>query len=445
MQLLALLLVALTITHLVAAALLLHDRNTTQVHPLAVNEMLARTAAVYQLVSRRPGEASDLLADLSVPESVFELSDELLDAGGMVGQERTLAARLRARLGLPADVPVVVRLRTVASLLEEGEALNLANVDHEGWFLETRIGMQDAMGGMYLRNWQLPAMMRNHLGWFLNYSIPVSLLPAVLIAILLGRRIMRPLKALTNAARHVSRGGGVTHIRPEGPSDIREVIEAFNDMQERLVRYVGDKTKMIAAIGHDLRTPLTSLRIRAELIDDNELRTAMIHTLNEMSVMAEEALSFAQDDLVEEPIQEVDLGRLVEDVSSHRRLTGQQVACNVPAEIRYRCRPVHLKRALGNLIDNAGRYGKVVTHLRALPDEQVIVIDVEDDGPGIPADMLEQVFEPFVRLDADRNMEMGGSGLGLAIARSCIRAHGGDIVLENRPEGGLRARVTLPL
>lgn len=223
---------------------------------------------------------------------------------------------------------------------------------------------------------------------------------------------------------------------------MREITEAFNEMQERLVRFVNDRTRMIAAIGHDLRTPLTSLRINAELIDDEELREAMILTLDEMSVMAEETLTFAQDDVKQEPTLVVELSALVDEVVSRQRTLGKEVDWTAPPATFYRCRPVHLKRALNNLIDNATRYGRTRVRLRQGDDGEDLRIEVEDDGPGIDPDQLERAFEPFVRLDTARGP--GGTGLGLAIARSCIRAHGGELALHNRPEGGLRAVITLP-
>ncbi|MDR2330963.1 MAG: ATP-binding protein, partial [Comamonas sp.] len=192
-----------------------------------------------------------------------------------------------------------------------------------------------------------------------------------------------------------------------------------------------------------------SLRIRAELVDDDELRQAMVNTINEMHSMVEEILHFAQDDAMRETTQLVDLDALVGEVVEQQRTLGRQVDWSPPDSISYRCRPAHLKRALANLIDNAARYGRVQVRL-TVPDAAdpgtaaTVRMEIEDEGPGIAPQDMEQAFQPFSRLEVARNGETGGFGLGLAIARSCVRAHGGELKLHNRSEGGLRAVIELP-
>nr|WP_272494204.1 ATP-binding protein [Stenotrophomonas mori] len=266
----------------------------------------------------------------------------------------------------------------------------------------------------------------------------------MLIAVLFARRIMRPLHALTVAARRFSRGEQGAPITPEGPSDIRELADSFNDMQYRLTRFVKDRMRMVASIGHDLRTPLTSLRIRAEFIDDPSLRQDIVSTVDEMTSLVEQTLQFAKDDAHQEPTREVDLAGLIAQVVAHHRAIGAPVDSRIAGPLRYRCRPVHLRRALDNLVGNAARHCRTrveVSMDRAAGD---IRIRVADDGPGIPPALLGQAFEPFVSLDPARSRKGGGGGLGLAIARSSIHAHGGEVTLDNRDEGGLVATVRLP-
>ena len=214
-------------------------------------------------------------------------------------------------------------------------------------------------------------------------------------------------------------------------------------MQERLSRFVGDRTRMLAAIGHDLRTPITALKLRAELVDDADNRERMRATLDDMQRMTEATLSFAGDDAGDEPSRVVDLASLVASVAADRADIGEDVVFEEAERLPYPCRQLALRRALGNLVENAVRYaGAARIRLEARKEGPRIV--VEDRGPGIPEDRLEEVFKPFVRLEESRSRETGGSGLGLAIARSLVLAHGGALTLGNRDGGGLSATIELP-
>jgi len=201
---------------------------------------------------------------------------------------------------------------------------------------------------------------------------------------------------------------------------------------------------MLAAISHDLRTPITSLRLRAEFIDDDENREKMIEVLEEMAAMTEATLRFARDEAHAEKAENADLGAILEALAGDQQDLGHECSVDVEEKIVLSCRPVALKRALRNLIENAIRYGDSVSITAARMANEV-AIRISDKGPGIPEDRLKDVFEPFVRLEESRNEETGGIGLGLAITRSIIHAHGGTITLKNRPERGLEAEVRLPL
>jgi signal transduction histidine kinase len=214
-------------------------------------------------------------------------------------------------------------------------------------------------------------------------------------------------------------------------------------MQARLRRFVDDRTRMLGAISHDLRTPITSLRLRAEFVEDEETRSRILATLDEMQDMVEGTLAFAREEAASEPTRVVDLAALVESTADDLADLGADVAFANPGRLPYAARPVALRRALRNLIENAVRYGRRC-RLRMERDREEVRIVIEDDGPGIAEDQQERVFEPFVRLEGSRSSETGGIGLGLAIARSIVRAHGGDIRLGNRPEGGLAVTLALP-
>jgi signal transduction histidine kinase len=261
------------------------------------------------------------------------------------------------------------------------------------------------------------------------------------IVFVLGR-VTRPLKELSRAASRLGRGDTSVKLEERGPREIADTIHAFNDMQERLTAFVHDRAKMLAALGHDLRTPITSLRLRAEFIEDEEIRDKILETLDEMLAMAESSLSFAREEATQEATRLVDVGALIGTVCADLADAGLDVACDDPGSFAMRCRPVGLKRALRNIVENAVAYGqRARVSVECKGDEAVIF--VEDDGPGIPDGDIETVFKPFVRLEKSRNKDTGGVGLGLAIARTIVRSHGGDIVLQNRTEGGLRAAIAL--
>jgi signal transduction histidine kinase len=214
-------------------------------------------------------------------------------------------------------------------------------------------------------------------------------------------------------------------------------------MQERLERFVQDRTRMLAAISHDLRTPLTSLRLRAEFVADPDVEETMLKTIGEIQTMTEAALAFVREEATAEATRAVDLSALVESLCDDLAELGHNVTFIDGAAINYRCRPDALRRAIRNLVENAIRYGERARVRVSLTADSIDII-VEDDGPGIPDEAMEQVFAPFYRLEDSRNPETGGVGLGLSIARAIARHHGGDVVLSNRARG-LHATISLPL
>jgi signal transduction histidine kinase len=228
-----------------------------------------------------------------------------------------------------------------------------------------------------------------------------------------------------------------------GLLEVRRAALAFNQMQERIRRFVEDRTQMIAAIAHDLGTPITRLRLRAEYVEDEEQHQKMLADLSEMEEMMTATLAFARDDGATEPREIFDLNSLLQSICDDLSDAGHTVGFQPEGRLPYAFRLVALRRAFTNLLDNAVTYGESA-RLSVEENPEAIVVRIDDDGPGIPAELREEVFKPFQRLEASRSRETGGTGLGLTVARTIIRGHGGDIELKNRTEGGLRVEVTLP-
>lgn len=273
-------------------------------------------------------------------------------------------------------------------------------------------------------------------------SVGITAVALCLIGILVARQIAQPLRQLTASAEALGRGESVPLAPPSGPDDVRQLYEAFNRMQLRLHRFIVDRTRMLAAIGHDLRTPLTTLRLRAEFIPDAALQAQILDTVAEMQSITEATLSFAKDDGAGEPTRVIDITALAGSLCDDLAVLGHPVEFQDGERIDYRCRPNSIRRAIRNLIENAIRYaGSARVGVRQLPD--AVEVFVEDEGPGIPTAEWERVFEPFYRLEHSRNRHTGGVGLGLCIARAVARQHGGEIALSAR-EPGLRALLILP-
>jgi len=272
----------------------------------------------------------------------------------------------------------------------------------------------------------------------------LSILAVFGLSVVALRRVTRPLDSLTRAAEALGRSGRTEALEETGASEVRRAARAFNEMQTRIRHLIEDRMQMVAAISHDLRTPITRLRLRAEFIEDPDQREKMLRDLDEMETMIKSTLALAREDANPEARNRIDLVSLLQDcVEGMKAVTleidpalGQQKAL-VEAQ------PIALKRAIGNLIENAVVYGRSA-RLRLTRSADAYQVIIEDEGPGIPEVELERVFRPFYRVEQSRNRESGGAGLGLAIARSVLRAQGGDIALENRKEGGLRAIITLP-
>lgn len=281
--------------------------------------------------------------------------------------------------------------------------------------------------------------------------LPPSLMLNVILLVLLlvvalyiaARGITRPLSRLASAADNIGRGVRQPKLEEEGARELRNAARAFNTMQDRLHRYLDSRTRVLAAMSHDLKTPLTRLRLQVETqIEDPALQARFGKELDEMESMVRGALALFRGLNDEEGLEQVDVNRLLETIRGEFAEMGKQVSVEGRALRPFPGKPQALKRCITNLVGNAVNFGIRAKIL--VRDGAQLQISVCDDGPGIPPEELEKVFEPFYRLESSRNRDTGGTGLGLSIARDVAQAHGGALALRNRPEGGLEACLTLP-
>lgn len=263
-----------------------------------------------------------------------------------------------------------------------------------------------------------------------------------LIAALFMRIQVRAIRRLARAAEAFGMGRDEGPIKPEGAQEVRQAAAAFNRMQERIRRFLTQRTEMLAGVSHDLRTPLTRLRLALAMLPQSEETRAEIASmtadLDEMNHMIDSYLAFARGEGIEQA-QDVDLSSVLKEIVQGARRTGAEIELTAPPSLVMKLRPNAVRRAITNLVDNACRHARRVV-LAAVPESRRMVqVTVDDDGPGIPQERRESVFRAF------ESGAAGGTGLGLAIARDIVRAHGGDIFLEDSPLGGLRARIRLPV
>jgi two-component system osmolarity sensor histidine kinase EnvZ len=264
----------------------------------------------------------------------------------------------------------------------------------------------------------------------------------VAIASLFMRNQVRALRRLAAAADSFGKGRDVPNFRPEGATEVRQAAAAFLKMRDRLQRQLTQRTEMLAGVSHDLRTPLTRMRLALEFLGDNAAVAELQHDVAVMQRMIEGYLDFAKGEGGGEP-EPTDLAALVEDAVLATRREGADVTMTAPEQCVLPLRPDAIHRCLANLLGNAQRYGGRIW-LALVPLNDTVNVLIDDDGPGIPAAERENVFRPFVRLDPARSPAHEGVGLGLTIARDVARAHGGDLRLEDSPQGGLRVRLILP-
>jgi signal transduction histidine kinase len=270
-----------------------------------------------------------------------------------------------------------------------------------------------------------------------------SVLAVGVAAAIIARRISRPLAQLTKAAERLGYGDAQAKAPETGPDDVRLASIAFNAMAERLGRQIERQRHMLWALSHDLRTPITALRLRAELLDDDAMRQKFLSSLADMESLTEQALALARAGASHEARVRVDVSEIIRTLCGELQDIGVKVEADAQSPIMVECRPDEIVRAMRNLAENAQKYagGGVMTARR---EDKSVIVEVRDDGPGIAEADLARVTDPFFRADEARSQGAEGTGLGLAIAQAIADSHGGKLALENRAPGGLSARLILP-
>lgn len=406
------------------------QRRVAAVRAERLQALEERMAAFVALYRRLPPD------DLAVLERVAGAQYERLGVARTPriafdsARDPVLEARLRRTLGLEANLAVrfVKRGRPALSLFGRRNARQF-----ERYAAAIELG-----GGRWLNAefyWPIG-------GSLLPGLLLASLCSAVLLVAFsfwLARRLARPLAALAHAAERAQQGEQVSPLLASGPGVLQEAVDAFNRMAQRLLPLVDTQKTVLASVGHDLRTPLTVLRLKSEFIEDEGLRRSLAGSIDEIQSLAEAALRVAHGGVSAEATRVVDLAALVSSLCDDLCDRDVPVTCVVDAGVRVACRPDEVRRAIRNLVENAVKHaGRAQVSLQICGDLAQVMI--EDDGPGLPAEMLEHVFLPFQRLAP---AGVAGHGLGLTLARAIARAHGGDVSLSNRMEGGLRAVLSI--
>ncbi|MGE0256294.1 MAG: ATP-binding protein [Alphaproteobacteria bacterium] len=425
-QTLAVLIVTLLVSHVIGIAFYSADRSRTVVATEA-HDFAERVVGMVNLLDHLPDDwRADIVREADgrtfhvtfgpLAETPGDDSDEALS--------RDIASYLADQMADRSSEDVRVALTG-----EDAEqVLNISiRLGVEGWL--NFVGSMPASGSIWLTA--------------TGAYLATMMLGVGTIAMWLVFRVTSPLTAFARAADELGRNLRADPLPESGPAEVALASRAFNAMQARLRRLVENRTQILAALSHDLKTPVTLLRLRAEQMDESADRERMLSTLDEMEIMIASVLEFTRATLPGEAVRDVDLTALVGSVCDDLADAGADIDFAAGGTLRYPCRRIALKRALTNLVDNAVKYGGLARVSLAQRRESIDIV-IEDDGPGIPESKHEIVFMPFYRLDESRSEGAGGVGLGLSIAQAIVQAHGGDIRLENRATGGLRVLISLP-
>jgi signal transduction histidine kinase len=420
-RLLLLMTAGLVLAQLAGTAIHLRERQRS-LGDIVSQEMVQRFAAIHRAIDGEPEAVRQRLADrLSTPRLALSIEASAPQAGQARTMLTDFAQRMREQLGPGIEV------RTVALPRFGAFAFDMYLQLSDGSWLRINGSAPDDILAQ---------------PWHVLINLGVMLLAIVVLVAFVARSTVRPLTRLATAANDLAEDLKHPPLPEEGPSEVQESARAFNLMQTRIRSGIEERERFLAAVSHDLKTPITRLRLRAEMMADKNLREDIRHDVDDMQQLIDDALDFLRGKAVDEAIQPIDLVALVESVADDFSNDGL-VSLEAPEQLRFNGRPRALQRALRNLVDNALKYGGNARVALGTNGAE-IVLGVEDDGPGIPESELESVFEPFHRVESSRSRETGGTGLGLAIVRQVVRGHGGRVVLCNRPGGGLRVEVRIP-
>ncbi len=440
------LLIGMALLLVVGGALLLHGEREERFGERNRFQVLDRVTMLARLLNDADGgERRRIVERASGHGDVVELSDQPAMAAGSraASLERMIHLRLKRDLHFsdPSSIQVHVASdggvpgtrEEIRERREHGRGPDLDGMEisirlDDGVWLNFRPGKFEGAPPWAGKTLQLLALL---------------LLLVIVSGLFIARWMVQPLARLADAANRFGLGQDQPPLLETGSREMRNTIGAFNRMQERLRKHITDRSQMLAAVSHDLRTPITSMRLRAEYVEDVETREKILATLDEMEKILTVTLSFARDEAADERVRATDLAALLSSLVDDRAEMGGEAGYEGPDRLVFECRPISLRRALNNLIDNALKYGGKAEVLLS-EDGSGVDIVIEDEGPGIPEQELENVFTPFLRLEASRNRDTGGTGLGLTVARTIVHAHGGRLKLANRPQGGLRAVIHLP-
>ena len=418
-----------------AAGLLIHALDRVRLQRLGeARELGQRVAQVYGVVA-------------TAPPGQWQQAADQADAGPDM-QVSLEAVAPQAELG-PAPPGVQQMIRPFLRFGFMPAALRPRQVAIRGGFAEERIivGLRLPDGRWLHVRAAVPPPRPWHSPTFLTAFLLMTA-AAGLLTLWAVRRLTAPVRDLAAAAERLGRDVNAPPLPETGPAEVASAAAAFNTMAARIRRFVDDRTFLLTAIGHDLRTPITRLKLRAEWMEDEDQRRKMLADLDELQAMVAATLAFGRDTASNEPPVALDLAVLLRTVLDEAADAHQEMAAAIsyegPEHLAVQARPLGFKRAFSNLVGNALAYGGGARVVLAGPEGGSLCVRIEDGGPGLAMDQLERVFEPFHRVEASRNRETGGTGLGLPIARSIFRAHGGDVTLANRAGGGLTATVRLP-
>jgi signal transduction histidine kinase len=440
-------LLAITLERVIVSALPYFGVERRQELPKVEERFLVqlpgRVAALLDILDGTPvADRPAVLANAQLPQVRLRLLDAPAPNLGDRGEPDAEAMRRRIEAALSAPRPVIVADRY--RLADEKAGPAGGRVENGAWI---EASLSNGQWLLVVFNLDPPPPSDPVAAQFSVVSIGAWVIAALALAALLSlvaaRRVVKPLSKLSGALDRLGPGGDDPSVPPHGPQEIEGIIRAFNRMRERLRRFNEDRTRMMAAMSHDLRTPLTRLRMRIEMAEGLEDQQKMLDEVDMMTGMVESILSFTRDDARQEARSLVDLTALVESICEDAADAGEKVTFSGPRGVTISCRPTAMRRAISNLVDNAVKYGGIAIVTLA-PESDCVVILVEDEGPGIPRAERDKVFEPFYRINSARDPSTGGVGLGLSVTRSIIWEHGGEITLNARKGGGLCVRIDVP-